>query len=135
MQYLVENKKVRVNAFVIMDNHVHFIWQALYGFTLNEIQTSFKKHTSMQFLKLLQNDKDIEMYQVSSLDRNHNFWKRNSLSIELFTKAVFLQKLYYIHNNPVAAGICKNPEDFKYSSAQFYIKGINHFNFIEHYLG
>lgn len=104
-------------------------------FTLNEIQTSFKKHTSKQFLHLLKDEKDIELYQVSSIDRKHNFWKRNSLSVELFTEPVFLQKLYYIHNNPVAAGLCKYPEDYKYSSANFYIKGIRHFNFLEHYMG
>lgn len=26
----------------------------------------------------------------------------------------------YIHNNPVAAGLCVNAEDYKYSSAKFY---------------
>lgn len=31
LKYLVENKKLKVNAFVIMDNHVHFIWQALHS--------------------------------------------------------------------------------------------------------
>ena len=53
LQYLVENNKVKVNAFVVMENHVNFIWQALHRFTLNQIQTSFKKHTSKQFLELL----------------------------------------------------------------------------------
>ena len=35
-----------------------------------------------------------------SKDRNYNFWKRNSLSIELRTQKVFNQKLDYIHWNP-----------------------------------
>jgi putative transposase len=29
LQYLVENKRVKVNAFVIMNNHIHLIWQAM----------------------------------------------------------------------------------------------------------
>ena len=93
LQYLVENNKVKVNAFIVMDNHVHFIWQALHGFTLRQIQTSFKKNTSKQFLELLKIDKLIDQYKVASADRKHNFWKRNSLGIELFSETVFLQKL------------------------------------------
>jgi hypothetical protein len=50
-------------------------------------------------------------------------WKRRALSIELRTDKVYLQKLNYIHNNPVKTGICKLPEQYKYSSAQFYHTG------------
>ena len=32
----------------------------------------------------------------------------------------FLQKLTYIHNNPVAAGFVKQPQDWIYSSANGY---------------
>ena len=133
LQYLVEYKKVKVNAFVPivfgMSNYVHFIWQALHGFTLNQIQTSFKKHTSKQFLALLKIDTHIDLFQVSTADRKHHFWKRNSLGIELFTEAVFIQKFNYIQLNPVIAWLCGYPSDYKYLSALFYLKGIRRFNF------
>lgn len=136
LKFLVESKKVKVNAFVIMENHIHLIWQALHGYTLKELQTSFKKYTSKQFLKLLEDDKMIEQYKVNSSDRKHHFWKRNSLGIELFTESAFLQKKFsYIHNNPVAAGLCNYAEEYKFSSAGFYHFGVSEFNFIEHYLG
>ena len=32
------------------------------------------------------------------------------------------QKLNYIHNNPVKAGIVEKPEDYIYSSARSYIR-------------
>ena len=135
LKYLVENKKVKVNAFVIMDNHIHFIWQALHGYTLSQVQTSFKKYTSKQFLKIIEADQNIEPYKVNSPDRKHQFWKRTSLSIELFTEAAFLQKFNYIHNNPVAAGLCNYAEGYKFSSASFYLTGNREFDFIEHYMG
>ena len=73
LQYLVENKKVNalVPIVIWMENHVHFIWQALHGFTLIQIQTSFKKHTYKQFLSLLKIDNSIDFYQVSTADRKH----------------------------------------------------------------
>ena len=135
LKFLVESKRVNVNAFVIMDNHIHMIWQAMHGYTLKEVQTSFNKHTSKQFLKLLEADKNFELYKVNSPDRKHHFWKRNSLGIELFTEAAFLQKFNYVHNNPVAAGLCNYAEEYKFSSASFYHFGISEFDFIEHYMG
>ena len=133
--YLVQNRKIKLNGFVVMNNHIHFIWQATAGNNLKDIQTGFKKFSSQQFVILLRQDKELNQYAVSSADRKHHFWKRNSLSVELFTPAVFQQKLDYIHNNPVVAGICEYPEQYKYSSASFYEKGIDEFGILEHYAG
>ena len=68
-------------------------------------------------------------------NRKYNFLQRDSLNIELFTAVVFHQKLNYLYYNPVKATLCNLPEDYYFSSALFYEKGIDHFGFIEHYLG
>jgi putative transposase len=65
-------------------------------------------------------------------DRTYQFWKRNSLSIELRSTTIFNQKLEYIHNNPVKAGLCINPEDYYYSPAKFYATGIDDFGMLTH---
>ena len=59
------------------------------------------------------------MYEINAIDRKYNFWQRDSLNIELFTPAVFHQKLNSIHYNPVRANLCNLPEDYYYSSAMF----------------
>jgi hypothetical protein len=43
--------------------------------------------------------------KMQETDRNYQFWERNALSIELQSNEVFIQKLTYIHNNPVKANI------------------------------
>ncbi len=60
---------------------------------------------------------------------------RESLSIELSAESFLLQKLNYMHNNPVVAGLVKHPEDYKYSSAHFYHTGHDMFNLLSHYRG
>ena len=56
-------------------------------------------------LKLALEDPDVlEQLRVNKYDRKYQIWKREPLSIELFTEKAFLQKLEYIHQNPVAAG-------------------------------
>jgi len=72
---------------------------------------------------------------VNKYDRTYQIWKREPLSIELFTEKAFMQKLEYIHNNAVAAGLVNFAEEYKYSSAKFYLLGINEFNIVTHYSG
>ena len=66
-------------------------------------------------------------------NREYQLWKRDALSIELFTDKVFQQKLNYIHNNPLKADMCKFEEDYKYSSANFYNGGKDEFEMITVY--
>lgn len=59
---------------------------------------------------------------VGAKDRKYHVWGRNSLNVPLlWSEKVPEQKLEYIHLNPVKAGLCEHPEDYKYSSVRFYI--------------
>ena len=122
LKFLVTEGNVTINGFVIMPNHMHIIWQAKANNDLQKIQNSFIKHTSKEFKKLLAIDNNLQAYEVNAIDRKYNFWQRDSLNIELFTSAVFQQKLNYIHYNPVKANLCNLPEDYHFSSALFYEK-------------
>ena len=77
------------------------------------------------------------MVQVTDLnqwenkkDRNYQFWKRDSVQVDLYSEKFFRQKLNYIHDNPVKACLCVLPEDYKYSSAVFYETGIDRWGLI-----
>lgn len=109
----------------------------MFGFTPSNIQSSFLKYTAQQFkLSLCKTDAQlIEEFKVNKYDRKYQFWKRDALSIELISPAVFDQKLEYIHNNPVIAGLCNFAEEYKYSSAEFYLSGMDWFEILTHYLG
>ena len=135
LKFLVAEEKVTINGFVIMSNHLHIIWQSKGDNSIQKIQNSFIKHTSKEFKKLLEKDNNLHEFEVNAIDRKYNFWQRDSLSIELFTPAVFHQKLNYIHYNPVKAGICNLPEEYYFSSALFYENGIDKFGFMQHCLG
>jgi REP element-mobilizing transposase RayT len=135
LKYLVNVQKINVNAFVLMDNHIHLIWQLEGNLKQEEIQGSFLKFTAEAFKKDLKinNSEFLQKFFVNKADRKYQFWQRNSLSIELYSKAVFEQKLQYIHNNPVNAGLCKLPEEYYYSSAKFYETGNDNFGFLTHW--
>jgi putative transposase len=117
LKFLVTEKRIELNAFVIMSNHIHLIWQPMFGFTPAHIQSSFMKYTSQQFKRSLSkyNMEALALFKVNKYDREYQFWKRAPLGIELISPAVFEQKLHYIHCNPVRAGLCIHSEDYHYS--------------------
>ena len=107
LRFLVEEKRIVLNAFVIMSNHFHSIWHPLFGFTPSGIQASFLKHTARELKKSMEiNSRDmLDGFLVNKADRKYQIWKRRPLAVELRTPAVFNQKLDYIHFNPVKAGL------------------------------
>lgn len=137
LKFLTKDGRIELNAFVVMSNHVHLIWQPLHHYTLTQIQTSFMTHTAKAIKKKLALAKPdiLEQLKVNKYDRIYQIWKREPLSVELFTEKTFLQKLEYIHENPVAAGLVNFAEEYKYSSAKFYLQGIDEFDMITHYTG
>jgi REP element-mobilizing transposase RayT len=137
LSFLVKADRIQVYAFVIMSNHLHLIWQMLGEHKRKDVQRDFLKFTSQQILKHLRNEESILQNDllVQAKDRKFQVWERNSLSIPLWAENVFMQKLDYIHTNPVKAGMCKYPEEYKYSSAGFYLRNEKHWGFLTHYDG
>jgi REP element-mobilizing transposase RayT len=137
LKFMVKEQRIELNAFVVMSNHVHMIWQPLQHFTLTQIQSSFMTQTAKAIKKKLslENPDILEQLRVNKYDRTYQVWKREPLSVELFAEKAFLQKLEYIHENPVAAGLVNFAEEYRYSSAKFYMYGIDEFAMITHYSG
>ncbi|MCR8561451.1 transposase [Mucilaginibacter sp. BJC16-A38] len=139
LQFLKNEGSIAVYGFVIMPNHIHLIWQIQDGSNRDNIQMRFLKFTAQQMkFKLMDTDNSrLSDYFVNAKDRQYQFWERNSLSIDLWTPNVFIQKLDYIHNNPLQDKwqLAKYPKDYKYSSAKFYETGVDEFGILTHHAG
>jgi len=134
LRFLVHEKRITLNGFVIMSNHVHLIWQPLGEFTPDSIQHSLMPFTARKFKNDFEQNHSqvLSHFKVEAKDRIYQFWERNSLGIDLFTETVFMQKLDYLHWNPFRAGLCQLPEDYYYSSAKFYEQGVDDFEMLTH---
>jgi putative transposase len=135
LKNLVLDEKIEVYAFCIMSNHLHLIWHLSDKTKDSEIRKYFFENTAKKFKSLLEkeNIEFLEKFKSTQKDRSYHFWKRRPLAIELFSKLVFEQKLEYIHENPVKAGLCNFAENYYYSSAKFYETGVDDFGFLTHY--
>ena len=136
LQFLTDNERVRIFAFCLMSNHIHLIWQTLGSHRRQDVQRDFLKYTGQQILRHLHETKSplLRNLEVQAKDRQFQVWERNSLSISIESDKFLFQKLDYIHQNPVSAGMCKYAEDYYHSSASFYFRNTSHFKFLVHYL-
>ena len=55
-------------------------------------------------------------------DADH-FWQKRYYDFNIRNYAQFVEKLRYIHRNPVKAGLCERPEDWEWSSFRHYATG------------
>jgi REP element-mobilizing transposase RayT len=120
-----------------MNNHIHLIWQVREEGKPSEVQKTLLENISKQIKNDLSvyHPEVLKIFESTQRDRAYHFWKRRPLSIELYSSKVFDQKLEYIHDNPVNAGLCEYPEQHKFSSAKFYYQGFDEWNMQTHYNG
>ena len=131
LRYCQKHKGLEVCAYCIMSNHVHLIIGRNGNESLQGIIRDIKKFTSVKITEAIyKNDRESRRrwllgFFARAGERNANnryvqFWQQHSHPIELSSNSITDQKLEYIHNNPVKAGIVLSPEDYLYSSALNY---------------
>lgn len=127
IRYCQANKGLRLYSYVIMPSHLHMI-VAREGAPLPDLLRDFKSYTAkriMHLIETLPGESRSEWLTAhfrargaeTSQSKEFAFWKKDSHPIELYTPAVIDQKVEYIHNNPVVAGIVNAPEHYLLSSA------------------
>ena len=133
MQFLATHQRVIIYGFVIMINHIHVIWQMNAGVKRSCLQRDFLKFTAQKIQRDLQKNhlRLLDHFFVNAKDRQYQFWKGNPLTVEIWSEKGLKHKKY-LHENPVKAGLCRFPEEYKYS-ALFYKTGIDNWGFLIHY--
>lgn len=131
LRYCQQHKGLDLYAYCIMTSHVHLIIGRRGKTPLEGIIRDIKKYTSVKIIDAVKDNpqesrKDLLMWMFERTGRYnpnnkiYQFWEQHSHPIELNTNVMLEQRLHYIHNNPVEAGIVLSPEDYLYSSAMNY---------------
>jgi len=120
-KYCCDNKGLEIYAYVIMSNHIHMLAKSEKE-NLSGIIRDFKRHTSNQIIEAVQNKEEsrkewllmIFRYAAKGHRRNENYqvWTHENHAEQIFSNKFIEQKIEYIHNNPVRAGLVEKPEDY-----------------------
>jgi putative transposase len=138
LQWLKSHNKIEIYGFVIMPNHLHLLWEMLTKNGKEMPYASFNKWTASQFLKDLRINHPgvIPFFEEKTEERDHRFWQTDPKAILMDGRKKFEQKLDYIHNNPLHErwNLAKSPEEYRWSSANFYMSGKDEFGLLTHYM-
>jgi REP element-mobilizing transposase RayT len=127
-KYCQQNKGLNLYAYVIMSNHIHLMAQSETG-DLSGIIRDFKNYTCKKFLEVLQDGPEsrsdwmklvFEYHGKYKNKQTNQIWTHENHAEQIYSQKFIEQKIEYIHNNPVRAGIVAKPEDYLYSSARNY---------------
>lgn len=133
LAFLVENNRVKVYSFIIMPNHIHIIWRINKNHKRQDVQRDFLKFTAQKIKFDLEEHHPnvLKHFEVNLKDRKYQFWERNPLSVDLYSRKIVHQKLVYIHYNPMQDKwkLTEKPEDYWFSSYRFYEFGVDDFGF------
>ena len=136
LYHLVSHKKLKVYAFVIMPNHIHFIWELLGTNGKESVNASFMKYTAHRFQSELRKSSPylLKYYKVDRNSRRYNFWQRDAYAFWLYEPKTIQQKLSYVHGNPCQGKwmLAESPLQYPYSSLAYYETGIDRFGFLSH---
>lgn len=122
-----KEKGLKVFAYVIMDNHIHLI---LNGKNLINIIQSLKRHTAKTILEALKTDNkewilnQFHFYKKKNkIKSDYQVWQEGYHPQGIGTQDMLFQKIKYIHYNLVKRGLVLRPEDWRFSSANYYLNG------------
>ncbi len=126
LQHCRAQKGLRIHAWVILDNHFHAILAAP---DLSATLRDLKSFTARQLLVQVEKEgrewllNGLRYYRALHKTSEYQLWQEGSHPQAICDDAMMLQKLEYLHHNPVKRGWVSAPEHWRYSSAHEWMKG------------
>jgi len=124
LKYLQKNNNLKIYAYVILENHLHMIASS------NDIAKDiarFKSFTAREIINLLKHRNmkmildQLKFYKKAhKVDREFQLWQEGMQPKLIQGEKMLLEKIEYIHNNPVKRGYVDEASHWRYSSARNY---------------
>jgi putative transposase len=112
-----------IYAYVVMPDHLHAITDSIRkpsetlryinGIIGRRVIDHLKKHGHNASLQKLQHETKERAYRYS-------LWDHHSNVFSIHSEDMLMQKVNYIHQNPVRAGLVEKAEDYRWSSVRYW---------------
>jgi putative transposase len=114
----LKNQSGDCAGFVIMPDHVHALIHFQQPGALSVFMGQWKRRSSIALKLLFQ--KNLTCYG-SKIDLEGPMWQPKYYVFNIFSPPKAMEKLTYMHNNPVASGLVARAQDWQFSSAGWYL--------------
>jgi REP element-mobilizing transposase RayT len=110
-------------AYVIMIDHMHLLTSR--PSTTSDVLRVLKGLTARRIIDYLKAGSyfdSLTKLQHQEQDRNYRYslWQTEKNVLPIFSEGMFMEKLNYIHQNPVRAGLVEKATDYRWSSARIW---------------
>ncbi|HEX2270198.1 MAG TPA: transposase [Pyrinomonadaceae bacterium] len=110
-------------AYVIMLDHMHLLTSR--PSTTSDVLRVLKGITArriIDFLKINGYAISLAKLQHQERDRKHRYslWQTEKNVLPVFSERMFVEKMNYVHRNPVRAGLVKSECEYRWSSARIW---------------
>ena len=110
-------------AYVLMPDHLHLLTDSprQASVILRYIKGTIA-HNVIEYLKLQGYEQSLRKLRHDEGKRHHlySLWGHESNVFSIFSERVLMQKVNYIHQNPVRAGLVERAMDYSWSSARIW---------------
>ena len=113
-------------GYVIMPDHIHAVVNNASG-TISDWLRRVRGNSAREILSWLRENghraslDKLKLNPPQKRRHSHAVWQKDPSVIDLWSPKFVRQKLNYLHLNPVRAGLCEHPADWKWSSYRAYL--------------
>ena len=124
LKYLQKSDHLKIYAYVILENHLHLVASSD---DLPKTVKKFKSYTAKEILKILKDNgvktilDQLAFYKKAhKTDTEYQVWQEGFQPKLIQNEQMMIEKIEYIHNNPVKRGYVDEAKHWRYSSARDY---------------
>jgi len=111
-----------VVGYVVMPEHIHLLITEPEKGNPSTVMQVLKQRTARALLPRRKR-RDPRQRELSGEELRRAFWQERFYDFNVWTTKKRVEKLRYMHRNPVKRGLVQSPEQWRWSSYRFYLLG------------
>jgi len=113
IEYCRKHKGLMVYAYVFMPNHIHLV---VFAPDMIAFVRDFKRYTASKIIEDMYHT-EPDLLELFKNENRFELWRKTNMPKLIESEKYLLQKINYIHNNPVRKQYVQRSEQWYWSSA------------------
>jgi len=121
LEQVRERYRFVVVGYVVMPEHVHLLLTEPKFGTPSKVMQVLKQRTAQALLPKRKRRNPLQRNLFGDEPRKRAFWQARFYDFNVWTTRKRVEKLSYMHRNPVKRGLVATPGQWRWSSYRFYL--------------
>ncbi len=124
LEQVRKHYRFRVAGYVVMPEHFHLLMSEPERGDPSEVMQALKRRVGRKLLPSVRRNAKAKQSALWSVEElSEHFWQKRFYDFNVYSKKKHIEKLRYMHRNPVTRKLVESPEQWKWSSYRAYRYG------------